>query len=394
MKENEINEQCKKLIGVEFPGNTVPLSWYRYIKTQNGTVNHVAITLLADIVFWYRPVEERNPETGEAIGYRQKFKADKLQKNYQSYVDLFGFTKIQVKRAFDDLIRLKLVKREFKTIETNEGLKLSNVMFIEPIVENVLKITYDQRKSKRNPSLPQNNHLSTSKSLPPNSEVNTSLLQSNHPPTSKLPPPSPEVRTNTKNTTEITTKNTTEIKSSLNTSFSNNKKNNINNNLYSSKDSNKRSEFISATKNPNSFSNENPNPPTPKNNSPSYKPPNNLLPENIKKQRILFEKFWLKYPRKINKVGALAEWLKINPNEALFNEIMEGLDNYLKYEWPNMELEYIIYPSTFLAQRRWEDKPGVQYPKPEKVWATSEEGEDGLYDSHIKPFVSGVLKDI
>jgi len=172
----------------------------------------------------------------------------------------------------------------------------------------------------------------------------------------------------------------------INNSFSNNKKNINKNNLYSSKDSNKRSEFISGKENPNSF--------TPKNNSPSYKPPNNLSPENIKKQRILFEKFWTQYPRKVNKVGALAEWLKINPDEALFNQIMEGLENYIKYEWPNMELEYIIYPSTFLAQRRWEDKPGVQYPKPKKVWTTTEEEKDGLYDSHIKPVISGVLKDV
>jgi len=297
-------------------------------------------------------------------------------------VDLFGFTKIQVKRAFDDLIRLKLVKREFKTIETNEGLKLSNVMFIEPIIDNVLKITYDQRKSKKTSSLPQNNHLPTPESPPPNSEVNTSLLQSNHPPTSKLPPPSPEVKTNAENTTE----NTTDIKSSLNNSFSNNIKNNINNKLDSSKHSNKRSEFISGKEKPNST--------TPKNNSLSHKPPNNLSQENIKKQRILFEKFWTQYPRKVNKVGALAEWLKINPDEALFNQIMEGLENYIKYEWPNMELEYIVYPSTFLAQRRWEDKPGVQYPKPEKVWTTTEEEKDGLYDTHIKPVISGLLKDV
>jgi len=146
--------------------------------------------------------------------------------------------------------------------------------------------------------------------------------------------------------------------------------------------------------NTNFFTNENTNSFTSDNNSYSYKPPDNLSPENIKKQRILFEKFWLNYPRKVNKVGALAEWLKINPDDNLFNKIMEGLENYLKYEWPNMELEYIIYPSTFLAQRRWKDKPGVQYPRPKKVWATGEEEKDGLYDSHIKPVISGVLKDV
>jgi len=180
----------------------------------------------------------------------------------------------------------------------------------------------------------------------------------------------------------------------INNSFKENNKKNINNNLYSSKHSIKKSEFISGTKNPNSFSNENPNSFTPSNNSYSYKSPDNLSPENIKKQRVLFEKFWTQYPRKVNKVGALAEWLKINPDEALFNQIMEGLENYIKYEWPNAELNFIVYPSTFLAQRRWEDKPGVQYPRPKKVWATTEEEKDGLYDTHIKPFVSGILKDV
>lgn len=202
------------------------------------------------------------------------------------------------------------------------------------------------------------------------------------------PIPSSNTSSNTPNSSEFTASNECNsktnkkenIKSSLNTSFSNNKKNNINNNLYSSKHSNKRSEFISGK--------EKQQPP------PPYKPPNNLSPENIKKQRVLFEKFWLNYPRKVNKVGALAEWLKINPDEALFNQIMEGLENYIKYEWPNAELNFIVYPSTFLAQRRWEDKPGVQYPKPKQVWTTTEEKKDGLYDSYIKPLISGILKDV
>jgi len=181
-------------------------------------------------------------------------------------------------------------------------------------------------------------------------------------------------------TSKTTLKNTTKDNNLFKPSFKESNKKHINNNLYSSKDSKEKSEFISGK--------EKQQPP------PSYKPPNNLSPENIKKQRVLFEKFWTQYPRKVNKVGALAEWLKINPDEALFNQIMEGLENYIKYEWPNAELNFIVYPSTFLAQRRWEDKPGVQYPKPEKVWTTTEEEKDGLYDSHIKPFVSGILKDV
>ena len=256
-------------------------------------------------------------------------------------------------RTWQYRVNIPKIKLELKKL----GYVLQGYKFIEEIKES------------------ENANLQNEKSIHQNSEwmhQNNELKQQN---TKSKHQNSKSIHQRSETIPEITTETTSEIISETTSKRGSNA-------------------FTKKEKSLGNTTNENPNSFTPDDNLPSYKPPNNLSQENIKKQRILFEKFWLNYPRKVNKVGAFREWLEINPDEALFNQIMEGLENYIKYEWPNMELEYIIYPSTFLAQRRWEDKPGVQYPKPEKVWTTTEKEKDGLYDSHIKPLVSGILKDV
>jgi len=137
-----MNKVCEELKGKGLEGNIVPISWYSHIKTLNNTIDHVAITLLADIFFWYRPSEVRDESTGQLIGYKQKFTADKLQKSYQEYSNLFGYSKTQVKRAIDNLIRLKLITREFRNIHTKTGLAINNVMYIEPVLDTIFTLTY------------------------------------------------------------------------------------------------------------------------------------------------------------------------------------------------------------------------------------------------------------
>ena len=79
-----------------FTGNLIPHAWYTALTFPSGKPDLVAITLLADIVYWYRPVVERDPATGQVLRQRKKFKADMLQRSYQAFADQFGFTKRQV----------------------------------------------------------------------------------------------------------------------------------------------------------------------------------------------------------------------------------------------------------------------------------------------------------
>ncbi|PFG04491.1 DnaD domain protein [Bacillus sp. es.034] len=123
---------------MEIVGNIVPHLWYKNITFSSGKAHFVAITLLADIVYWYRPTMIRD-DSGMIVGARTKFKGDMLQKSYQAFADTYGFTKRQVKDAIDFLVEHHLLFREFRTISSS-SLILNNVMYVQPVAGNVKRV--------------------------------------------------------------------------------------------------------------------------------------------------------------------------------------------------------------------------------------------------------------
>ena len=63
--ENPIVDAVGKM---NLTGNIIPESWYHTIINENGKTNTLAILILADIVYWYRPTEERD-ETTLSVSY-------------------------------------------------------------------------------------------------------------------------------------------------------------------------------------------------------------------------------------------------------------------------------------------------------------------------------------
>lgn len=114
---------------INFTGNVTPHSWYEHLRYDSGKPHLNAITILAEIVYWYRPVEVRDETTGELLGYKKKFKGDKLQRSYASFANQFGLTKKQARDAISFLVSKDLVDKELRLIQT-EGVTLSNVLFI------------------------------------------------------------------------------------------------------------------------------------------------------------------------------------------------------------------------------------------------------------------------
>jgi len=164
---NPISESLKADLSW-LTGNITPISWYQHIRTPatptkpKGSPDAIAVALLSDIMYWYRPTEIRAEGTGQVLGYTQKFSADQLQKSYQSYATMFGVSKNKVKESFDLLEDLKLINREFRVVTLPiSGLVLSNVMFIEPILNNVRKISTPPKSSKpKTPALQQSKGVS------------------------------------------------------------------------------------------------------------------------------------------------------------------------------------------------------------------------------------------
>lgn len=132
---------------INFEGNIIPPSWFHHLKiapARSGTKplpDLVGIVILSDIIYWYRPVEVRDETTGQVLGYRRKFKGDKLQRSYPQWAELFGLTEKQVMDAVHRLRAEGVVQTELRTVTIGQR-RASNVLFVEPVPEKVKEITY------------------------------------------------------------------------------------------------------------------------------------------------------------------------------------------------------------------------------------------------------------
>ena len=129
-------------------GNLTPQSWYQHprLKHESGKVNLVAITILAEVLYWYRPVIVRDGQGG-VLGTRCKFAADKLHISYSALAEKFGLTKRQVQDAVGFLKDQGLLSIELRDLRTREGLALRNLVYVEPIVE-VLRTTLPESQAR------------------------------------------------------------------------------------------------------------------------------------------------------------------------------------------------------------------------------------------------------
>lgn len=128
-----MNSVVSEIRHLNFEGNIIPHSWYSKITFENGKTDLVAIVILAEIVYWYRPTEVKCERSGKLLGFKKKFKADMLQRNIASFSNQFGISKRQAADALKRLETSGLIKREMRTVDTHHG-KLGNVQYLEPIV--------------------------------------------------------------------------------------------------------------------------------------------------------------------------------------------------------------------------------------------------------------------
>lgn len=188
-----------KIGKLNLKGNVIDNGWFAALTHESGKPNLVAIILLSEIVYWYKPTEVRNEETGAFLGYKKKFKADKFQRSYSAFAQQFGFSKKQVKDACNFLKDKQLITIELRTIEVN-GQKYNNVMYIEPVPENIEKISGFNKQY-----IKAKNHESGLKSSQVYPYIHRSTqggLKSMEGCTSMYPPPYMKVGTNTENTTK------------------------------------------------------------------------------------------------------------------------------------------------------------------------------------------------
>ena len=115
---------------INITGNIVPASWFRKITLGSGRPDTVAIIILSELLYWYRPKETKS-KTGQ-IEWNKKFKKDYLQKNIKELCSKFNFSYDQVKSALKRLEDGGYIVKHLRN-ETIKGTKYGNVLYIEVV---------------------------------------------------------------------------------------------------------------------------------------------------------------------------------------------------------------------------------------------------------------------
>lgn len=89
-----------------------------------------------------------------------------------------------------------------------------------------------------------------------------------------------------------------------------------------------------------------------------------------------FDEFWIQYPRKENKQGAIKAFKKLKPSEKLFEEILLALSK--QKTWPAFQNGYAPHAATWLNAKRWEDQPPINQATSKPVTGVFNGGESEL----------------
>lgn len=178
---------------ISISGNVIPEVWYKTLVNEKNRTNPLAILILADIVYWYKPTENRDEVTNK-VSYQKKFlDNDYLQRSYDQLSKKFCISKNQARDAVIFLEQKGVIKRHFRTVQTLNG-PLPNVMYIELIPAVLKKLTF-----------PNNEEGGIQK------KIDTPLENCSDLSKKKGTSPDKKTDTNTKITPEITTGTTSTI---------------------------------------------------------------------------------------------------------------------------------------------------------------------------------------
>lgn len=129
---------------IQLHGTLIDDGWYQHLRFENGVPNMIAILILSEVFYWYRPTVIKDEASGKILEVKKKYHADKLQKDYKSLGERFGVSKRMAQNACYFLRDHGLITIENRTVPVvvrGQKKNLPNITFIEPVLENIRKIS-------------------------------------------------------------------------------------------------------------------------------------------------------------------------------------------------------------------------------------------------------------
>ena len=122
------NEQYKIIHPSILTGNITPNDWYEKFTNSRGKPDLSLISVLSEIVYWYRPKRIKDSQTGDTT-YVNKFLGDVWQTSYEHFEKKFGFNREKLRRIFVKLEQRGICSREFRNVKLR-GQTYNNRLFI------------------------------------------------------------------------------------------------------------------------------------------------------------------------------------------------------------------------------------------------------------------------
>ena len=325
------NKIVDAMANVNISGNIISPMWYRTVVKEDGKPHFLAIAILSDVVYWYKPRIVRDEVTGNVIKAVKRFADDLLQRSSKALADQFGVSKRQITEALRLLEQLKVINRHFRVIERKYGdevVKIANVQYIELNVDVLLKL-----------------------SEIPNADTENCTVYGNLPdgetqdnPTSSINLPDPPTQNRGTNT-EITAETTTEITHTHNNARACEGKVKLQPIPFKSPaqiDREKRAVVGSA---------------------PPYTQEQRAIAEEY------FNQFWAEYPKKQGQVEARLAWMRQNYSIETYIAIIKAVERFkqIRRDWLIEGGRYVPLPENFLIKERWKDEvkaETVQFDRP------------------------------
>lgn len=135
---------CDQLNEFHIKGNIVSPIWFKTIvkdKLQNPKPHFLAINILSEIVYWYRPTEVLDKKSGQILRLKKKFNSNLLQRSYDELAATYGCSNDTVKEAVVFLEKLGVIYRELRDI-TIGGKRCNNIMYLGLNVDRLKELTY------------------------------------------------------------------------------------------------------------------------------------------------------------------------------------------------------------------------------------------------------------
>ena len=327
------NKIVDAMANVNISGNIISPIWYRTVVKEDGKPHFLAIAILSDVVYWYRPRIVRDESTGNVIRATKRFADDLLQRGSKALAEQFGVSKRQITEALRMLEQIGVITRHYRIIERTYGdetVKIANVQYIELHVSKLIELS----------KLPDD----STKNYPVYGKVSEGKTQDDARCGAKLPdPPTQNRGTNT----EITAETTTEIT-------------HTHNNARACEGDAKVKLQPIPFKSPAQIDREKR---AVVGSAPPYTQEQRAIAEEY------FNQFWAEYPKKQGQVEARLAWMRQNYSIETYIAIIKAVERFkqIRRDWQTEGGRYVPMPENFINNERWKDEvkaETVQFDRP------------------------------